>query len=113
MCQPQRNELRIQTQSLSFRVRNAGEMLETNERDALAVNDQLTGVSRTNSNHEQNVYICIRLEESAALLFGVSCERDDVDSFEHRPQVYSTCKCGRSNDFLKMGTRRVEDVIVP
>jgi hypothetical protein len=88
-------------------------MLEAHERDSLSVDNELAGISGADAYHEQDVDIDICLEEGAALLFRVPRERHNVDSLEHSAKVYSARKCGRSNDFLEMRPRRIEDVIMP
>ena len=74
---------------------------------------ELTGVGSTHTHHQHDVDVGINIQQGSALLFRVPGERDDVDSLEHGTKVYPACKCGRANDFQKMWSRRIEDVVVP
>src|SRR4030088_1347894 len=44
MSQPEGNQLRSESQSLRFGIRDAGKVLEADEGDSLAVDNQLSGV---------------------------------------------------------------------
>jgi len=49
--EPEWNQLRIEAESLSFGVCNAGEVLKADKRDSLPVDDELSGVGGTHANH--------------------------------------------------------------
>src|SRR5688500_963353 len=102
MSQPKRNQLGIEPQPLSLGIGDAGKMLEADEGNPLSLDDELTGVGGTHTDHEHDVDVGINVEQGSALLFRISGERDDVDSLEHGAEVYPACKCGRANDFQKM-----------
>src|SRR6185503_9024985 len=113
MSQPERDQLWIQAQALRFGVGNARKMLEADKCDPLSVNYQLAGVGGAHAYHEHDVDVGINIQQRSALLFGVPGERNNVDSLEHGAKVYTARKCGRANDFQKMWSRRIEDVVVP
>jgi hypothetical protein len=69
-------------------------VLEAHESDAPAIDNQLAGIGSAHAYHQDDVDIGVTLEESAALLFSVSSQRDNVDSLEHGAEVYPTRKCG-------------------
>ena len=110
---PQRDQFRVEAQTLGFGIRYAGEMLEADESDSFTLDHELTGVRGTDANHEHHIDVRVYVEEGPALLFRVSGERDDIDSLQHRAKVYTTCKCGRANDFQKMRPCRIQHVVVP
>jgi hypothetical protein len=88
-------------------------MLETDEGDSLSVDYELTGIGGTHTHHEHDINIRIDAQERSALLFRISGERDHVNSLEHRAEVYPTRKCGRANDFQKMWSCWIQDVVMP
>ena len=51
MGEPQRNQLWFESESLRLGVRNACEVLETNECDSSPIDDKLTGVRRSDAHH--------------------------------------------------------------
>ena len=111
--EPERNQLGIEAEALGLRIRGAGEMLETHERDALSFDDELTRVRGADADHEHDVDVAVHGEQLAALLLGVSRERDDVDAVEHRRQIRSTGGQARSHDVHEMRTIGIDDVVVP
>src|ERR1700694_922866 len=113
MCQPEGNQLRIEPQSLRFGIRDARKVLEADESDALAVDNQLSGVGGADPDHQHHIDIDIDVQQGPALLFRISGKRDDIDSLQHRSKIYPARKCGRANDFQKMRTCWVKDVVVP
>ena len=49
--EPERDELRVESEALSLRIGNAGEVLETNEGDAPAVGHELAGIRCADPDH--------------------------------------------------------------
>jgi hypothetical protein len=88
-------------------------MLEADEGDSFTLDHELTGVRRTDANHEHHIDIRVYVEEGPALLFRISGEGDNIDSFQHRAKVYTACKCGRANDFQKMRPSGIQHVVMP
>src|SRR5690348_5107297 len=85
--EPERDELRIQAESLGLHIRDAGEMLEAYERDTTSTDHQLASVRGADADHEHDVDIDIRREQRRAALLGITRQCDDVRALEHRAQV--------------------------
>jgi hypothetical protein len=88
-------------------------VLETHERGATAVDDELSGVRGTDSHHEYDVNVGVVLEQCTTLLFGGSCERHYVCSLEHRAQIGAICQRSELHYVSKVRAVRVENVVVP
>jgi hypothetical protein len=100
--EPERNQLRIETEAFGLLVGHASKVLQANERNTLSFYDKLSGIRRTDSDHKDYINVGVTLEESPTLLFSVSGKRDYIDSLQHSAEIYATCKCCGSNDFQKM-----------
>jgi len=94
MGQPERQQLRIEAESLRIGIRNRGEMLETRERDPLSIDHQLAGVCSADADHEHDLHVDILLVHAVLLaqergelgvtLFAalaVACAGSDVGAF--------------------------------
>ena len=113
MSEPERNKLRIEAEAMSLRICNAGEMLEADESNSAPVYYQLSCIRGADADHENDVYIRIHVEKRAALLFGISRERNDIHSLEHRAKITATCESSRASYICEVRTVRVENVIRP
>src|SRR4029079_6385715 len=88
-------------------------MLETYERSCTPIYNELPCVRRTDSHHENDVDVDISLEKIPALVFGISCERNDIHSFEHRSQIGASCECRGLHYLGEMRTIRLDDIVRP
>jgi hypothetical protein len=88
-------------------------MLETDKGNALTIDHELTGICRAHSYHEHDIDVGIDIEQRPTLFFGVSGQRDHVDSLEHRAEIYSACKGCRAHYLEEMWSSGVKDVIMP
>ena len=70
--EPEWNQLGIEAQPAVSGICNAGEVLETDEGDSPSVHHELTGVCGTDSYHQHDIDVRVDLQQSSALLFGVS-----------------------------------------
>src|SRR5687767_15834535 len=85
--EPEGDELGVESQPVGLGVCNAGEVLEADEGNPPSVDYQLACIRRPDTDHKDDIDIGIDVEESPTLFFGISGERNDVHSFEHRPKV--------------------------
>jgi hypothetical protein len=113
MSEPKGKQLRVETEALRVGIRDRGEMLQTRECHALAIDHELAGVGRANTNHEHHVDIDVLLQEPSAPLFRGPSERDDVGSLEHLLQVGTICQRRRADYVDEVRTIRIDDVILP
>jgi len=113
MREPQRNQLRFESESLGLGVSNAGEVLEANKCDTSTIDDELTRVCGSDADHQHNIDVVVVLEQSAALLRSRASERNDVSSLEHGTKIRTISECGELHYVTKVRPIRVEDVVVP
>src|SRR6185369_9351470 len=113
MGEPQWQELGVEAQTLSFRIRDGGEVLETGEGDATPVDDQLAGIGRSDAHHEHDVDVDVLVEKLGTTLFSRASKRDDIRALEHLEQVCSVGQCRRAHDVCEVRTVGVYDVILP
>ena len=99
---------RDQTQAMSLRICDTGEMFEADERNSTTVYDKLSGVCRSDTDHQHNVDVRINVEKRAALLFSISSERDHVHSLQHRAKVTAAGKSSRTSYVCEVWAIRVE-----
>ena len=88
-------------------------MLQAEEGDAAAINNELARIRRANPDHEDDVQIAIDREQLAALLLGRACKRHDIGTVQHRAEIAALCQDRRTRDLQEMGAVRIYDVIVP
>jgi hypothetical protein len=88
-------------------------MLEADEGNSSSIYDKLTGVSRSDADHEDNVDLRINLEEIAALIFGITSEGNNVHSLEHRAEISASGKRSGFYDFGEMRAVWLDDVVGP
>jgi hypothetical protein len=111
--EPERDKLRVQPEALRLAVGDAREVLQADEGDAAAIDDELAGVRRADAHHEHDVDIDVGIEQRGALLFGRAGEGDDIGALEHRPEVGPVSERGGANDFEKVWAVGIDDVVVP
>ena len=72
VSQPEWNQLRIEPQSLSLWISDAGKMLQADESNTLSVNHKLTSIGSTHSHHEHDVDVGIDLGSHVSVRLGVN-----------------------------------------
>jgi hypothetical protein len=113
VSQPQRDELRIEAESLGLFVCHSGEVLEAHEGNATAPNDQLTRVRGADTNHEHDIDVDIGLEQSGTAMLGIARQRDDIGALQHCAEITPVRVHRRVYDITKVRTFGIDDVIVP
>src|ERR1700730_1907359 len=99
--EPHWYELRIEPETASCGIRDAGKMLHAHERNTTSSDHHLARVGRTNTHHQNNIDVAVDLEENAALFFRCTRERDDVTASKHGSKIVSLAAHAFMNNVLK------------
>ena len=102
-----------ESQAVGLGVGDAREMLEAHERDAAAVDHQLSRVGGSDADHQDRVRRDVHLQELHALLLHAARERDDVGAVEHRAQIRAVGVDRLADDVVKVRPLRLDHVILP
>ena len=110
---PQRQQLGRESHAVCLRVRPAGEVLQADERNAAASDDELAGVRGAHADHQVQIDRTIGLEHFSRApqrLFG---HGDHVDVRERAPEIGAVGVQRRGDDRLGMRRFGVEHVVLP
>ena len=111
--EPQRHELGIETETVGLLIRDAGEVLEADERDSATADHELAGVCRTDADHEHDIDVDVGRQDRRATLLGIARESNDIAAFQHPAQIAAIGVDRRVYNILKMRAVRIDDVIRP
>jgi hypothetical protein len=113
MGEPERDQLRLEAESLRVRVGDPGEVLQADEGGCPPPDHQLAGIGSADTDHEYHVDVDVRFDQPCAPLLGCSCEGDDVGPGEHRAKVGASGVDRPLDNVAEMRTFGVDDVVVP
>src|SRR5687768_16258101 len=85
--EPEGDELGVESQPVGLGVCDTGEVLEADEGNAPSIDYQLACIGRPDTDHQDDIEVGIDIKQSATLFLGISGERNDVHSLEHRPKI--------------------------
>ena len=113
MGQPERNELRVETEALSLLICDAGEVLEAHERNPSSADYELAGVRGTDADHQHHVDIDVRGQQDGAALLSIARKGKNVDAVQHSSQIAVIGVYRGVYNILKMWPVGIDDVVIP
>lgn len=103
MCQPERDQFRIETETLRVGIGDAREVFKAHKGHTAAFDDELSCIGGADTDHEDNIVGDIDIEQRANLVFGRAGQRDNIRGGQQRMQITAIGDRGGTYDVFEMG----------